>query len=61
MRDALAAWPGVPEPHEHDVDTDPELVRRFGTRVPVLVGGDGTEICHYFLDKAALRRYLDAQ
>ncbi len=27
-----------------DVDTDPELCRRFGLRVPVLVAGD-EEVC----------------
>lgn len=37
-----------------DVDTDPELETRYGERVPVLVGPDGREICHYFLDLTAL-------
>ncbi|HKJ10224.1 MAG TPA: glutaredoxin family protein [Gammaproteobacteria bacterium] len=41
----------------HDVDADPELERRFGELVPVLMAGD-TEICHYFLDERALRKYL---
>ncbi|HKK14464.1 MAG TPA: glutaredoxin family protein [Gammaproteobacteria bacterium] len=41
----------------HDVDADPDLERRFGEWVPVLMGGE-REICHYFLDEAALRRYL---
>lgn len=59
MRDALVALPRACDIVEHDVDADPELVRRFGTRVPVLVGDDGSEICNYFLDTAALRGYMD--
>jgi hypothetical protein len=43
-----------------DVDADPRLVERFDELVPVLFGDDlnGPELCHYFLDEAALRRYL---
>lgn len=43
-----------------DVDADPVLVERFDELVPVLFGDDpaGPEICHYFLDEAALRRHL---
>jgi thiol-disulfide isomerase/thioredoxin len=37
-----------------DVDTDPVLEARFGEWVPVLVGPDDQEICHYFLDLTAL-------
>lgn len=37
-----------------DVDADPVLEARYGERVPVLVGPDGQEICHYFLDLTAL-------
>lgn len=40
-----------------DVDADPALEARYGLRVPVLVH-DGTELCHYFLDEPAVRRYL---
>lgn len=40
-----------------DVDEDPELEEHFGERVPVLVA-DGKELCHYFLDHAAVRAYL---
>jgi len=40
-----------------DVDDDPELARRYGERVPVLVAGD-TELCCYFLDEARLREYF---
>lgn len=59
MRDALLALPIVPALEEHDVDADPDLVRQYGARVPVLVGDDGTEICHYFFDAAALNGYMD--
>lgn len=58
MRDALAAWPALAVV-EADVDDDPELVRRYGARVPVLVAPDGNEICHYFLDVEALKQHLD--
>lgn len=37
-----------------DVDADPVLEQRYGERVPVLVGPDEQEICHYFLDLTAL-------
>ena len=40
-----------------DVDTSPDLVTRYGARVPVLVHGS-IEICHFFLDLDALRRAL---
>jgi hypothetical protein len=43
-----------------DVDANPALVARFDELVPVLMGEDpdGPELCHYFLDEAALRRHL---
>lgn len=41
-----------------DVDADEALERLHGERVPVLVDAQGDEICHYFLDEAALRRRL---
>ncbi len=41
-----------------DVDTDPALEARFGELVPVLTDPQGAEICHYFLDIAALRSRL---
>lgn len=40
-----------------EIDGDPALEARFGTRVPVLAEG-GQEICHYFLDEQALRTHL---
>lgn len=43
-----------------DADTAPGLLERFDELVPVLYGDDlaGPELCHYFLDEAALRRHL---
>ncbi len=38
---------------EIDIDSDPTLAERYGRLIPVLAGPDG-EICHYFLDPAAL-------
>jgi len=40
-----------------DVDRDPLLEQSYGHLVPVLVA-DGKEICHYFLDPAALDAYF---
>ena len=45
---------------EVDVDADAALEHRYGELVPVLVAPDGSEICHYFLDVAALSRTLGA-
>jgi Glutaredoxin-like domain (DUF836) len=41
-----------------DVDGDDNLRSRYGVRVPVLVAGDGEEICQYHLDRDALDAYL---
>ncbi|OYO29946.1 glutaredoxin family protein [Janthinobacterium sp. PC23-8] len=44
-----------------DIDTspDPALLVRFDELVPVLYGDLAQpELCHYFLDEAAVRRYL---
>jgi len=40
-----------------DVDTDAELVRRFGLKVPVLLL-DGRVICHYTLNSKELLRLV---
>jgi predicted thioredoxin/glutaredoxin len=40
-----------------DVDGDPELVRRYGLHVPVLLL-DGTVVCRYRLDAEELERLL---
>jgi glutaredoxin len=39
-----------------DIDPDPELVRRYGTRVPVLAARD-EELCYYFLEEDRLRAW----
>ena len=41
-----------------DVDADPELEAKYNELVPVLVDGEGRELCHYFLDAAKVREYL---
>lgn len=42
-----------------DVDADPALEERFNELVPVLYGRlDEPELCHYFLDEAAVREYI---
>ena len=42
-----------------DVDADPALVARFDELVPVLFGDLAQgELCHYFLDEAAVRAYM---
>jgi CO dehydrogenase nickel-insertion accessory protein CooC1 len=40
-----------------DVDSDPELNRRFGVKVPVLLL-DGSAICHYTLNSNELLRLV---
>jgi predicted thioredoxin/glutaredoxin len=40
-----------------DVDADPELVRRYGLSVPVLLL-DGTVVCRHRLDAEELQRLL---
>ena len=42
-----------------DIDSDQELVARYGDKIPVLLSPfTNQEICHYFLDLAALDDYL---
>jgi hypothetical protein len=43
-----------------DVDSDPELVRRYGLHVPVLLL-DGTVVCRHRLDAGELVRLLRAR
>jgi predicted thioredoxin/glutaredoxin len=40
-----------------DVDADPELTRRYGLSVPVLLL-DGTVVCRFRLDRTELLRLL---
>lgn len=41
-----------------DVDGDSELKARYDELVPVLLH-EGRELCHYFLEVAKVRAYLD--
>lgn len=63
--DMLAALQALAEPGKPfevdviDVDADPALEARFNELVPVLYGRlDEPELCHYFLDEAAVRKYI---
>jgi len=44
-----------------DVDDHAGWRGRYGHVVPVLIDGDGTEICQTHFDAAALQRYLDGE
>jgi thiol-disulfide isomerase/thioredoxin len=45
-----------------DVDADAALVARFDELVPVLYGDLAQpELCHYFLDEAAVHAYVNSQ
>ena len=48
---------GLPPVTVVDVDSDPELQRRFGLKVPVLLL-DGSVICHYVLNSQELFRLI---
>ncbi len=42
-----------------DIDSDTELIAQYGEKIPVLISADDhQEICHYFLNMAALDDYL---
>ncbi len=43
--------------NEVDVDSSPPLVEQYGSLVPV-VTCEGKQICHYFLDQAAVLQVL---
>ena len=40
-----------------DVDSDPELVSRYGEKLPVLAHG-ARELCHHVLDRVAVAEYV---
>jgi thioredoxin reductase (NADPH) len=42
---------------EIDIDRDTDLIRQFDMLVPVL-HFEGKEVCHYFIDEAAIRETL---
>ncbi len=47
----------LPPCDQLDVDSDPELARRYGLDIPVLLL-DGVKVCEHRLDGAELRRLL---
>lgn len=47
----------LPEVTWVDVDSDPQLARRYGLDIPVLLL-DGAKVCQHRLDAAELRRLL---
>jgi glutaredoxin len=55
MYEALQPWQGKLgfALRSVDIADDPELIARFGDKVPVLMRGE-REICHYRLDETAL-------
>jgi thioredoxin reductase (NADPH) len=59
--EALRSEPGVPhfDIEVVDVDADPILEAKYNELVPVLVDGEGRELCHYFLAAAKVREYLN--
>ena len=60
--EVLRSEPGVPhfDIEVVDVDADPLLEAKYNELVPVLVDGEGRELCHYFLDPPRVREYLSA-
>jgi Glutaredoxin-like domain (DUF836) len=54
---ALAATAPLPPVSVIDVDSDPELCRRYGLKVPVLLL-DSIPVCSHRLDAAELLRLL---
>lgn len=59
MRDALLAAQAAQafQWREVDIDSDADLLARYGALIPVLCL-DEQEICHYFLNPAALAAAL---
>ena len=49
-------WQFVVE--EVDIDSNPALEEKYGTRVPVLADND-EELCQYFLDPVRLKTYFE--
>jgi predicted thioredoxin/glutaredoxin len=54
---ALARSMPLPPLETVDVDADPQLQRRYGLDVPVLLI-DGSVVCRHRLDRAELERLL---
>lgn len=62
MRDALQPYLAEyrAELEIVEIDDFPELEAKYNELVPVLLHGEH-EICHWHLDEAALRAYLEVQ
>lgn len=58
LHKALAPWMERLRLELVDVDSSPELQRRYGEFVPVLTTLDGHELSRYFLDESRLAQYL---
>jgi hypothetical protein len=60
FREELAQWQSSRDfsVHEVDIDSSPELIDRYDTRVPVLAI-DSEEICQYFFDSDQLSAYFE--
>ncbi|RDH84727.1 MAG: thioredoxin family protein [endosymbiont of Galathealinum brachiosum] len=43
---------------EVDIDSNPQLIEQYGSLVPVVTCED-KQICHYFLDQAAILQLLE--
>lgn len=41
-----------------DIDDNPSYLAEYDEKVPVLLGIDGEEICHWHLNTEAVRAYL---
>jgi len=50
----------LPPVEKLDVDSDPELARRYGLDIPVLLW-EGGKVCQHSLDREELRRLLRAR
>jgi len=59
MRQALAPWVAQQaiDLHVVDVDSDPDLERRYGGEIPVLLAGEH-ELCRHRFDAARVTAFL---
>ena len=57
LASSLAAVRPLPQVAVLDIDDDPELARRYGLDIPVLLL-DGVKVCQHRLDAGELQRLL---